>query len=90
MDLQEIQNELESIKERNERVELDKAWETSRMRKVVILLFTYVLLSLYMHIIGVQDPFINAVVPTLGFWLSTLSLPWIKKLWVEYKRKTKK
>ena len=33
-----IENEIKKIKERNKRVELDKAWETSYTRRIFILI----------------------------------------------------
>ena len=36
MDNKEIENEIEKIKLRNKKVELDKAWETSWVRKICI------------------------------------------------------
>ncbi len=36
MELKELEEEVLKIKERNKRVELDKAWETSWTRKICI------------------------------------------------------
>lgn len=85
-EIQELQHEIEQIKARNKRVERDKAWETSNTRKIIIAVLTYLVMSLFMISIGVQNPFINALVPTLGFTLSTISLE-IMKDWWEKKRK---
>lgn len=85
-EIKELQQEIEQIKARNRRVEADKAWETSNTRKIIIALLTYLVMSLFMISIGVPNPFINAVVPTLGFLLSTVSVGIIKEWW-ENKRK---
>ena len=77
----QIQKDLEEIKKRNKSVELDKAWETSLTRKIFIALFTFLSISLYMWAIDIEKPFLNAIVPTIGFLLSTLTLPYIKKIW---------
>ena len=37
MDLKEIEQEIENIKIRNKRVELDKKWETCWTRKICII-----------------------------------------------------
>ena len=58
--IQNIEREIELIKERNLRVEADKAWEVSWTRQLFI-----------------------AVVPAVGYLLSTLSLPFIKKWWIK-------
>ena len=38
MDNKELENEIIKIKERNKRVELDKAWETSWTRRICIMI----------------------------------------------------
>lgn len=85
-EIKELQHEIEQIKARNRRVEADKAWETSNTRKIIIAVLTYLVMALFMVSIGVPNPFINAVVPTLGFFLSTVSVGIIKEWW-EKKRK---
>lgn len=87
--IEELTSEIEAIKKRNERVEADKAWETSIGRKVVIALLTYFVIVLFFFSAALPNPFINAIVPTLGFILSTLSLPIVKSLWLKkiYKKK---
>lgn len=79
-----LENEIEKIKERNKRVEADKAWETSFFRKVIIAILTYLVIVLFFVFAGLNNPFINAIVPTLGFLLSTLSLSIFKKIWLKY------
>jgi len=78
----ELTKEIEIIKIRNQSVELDKAWETSFTRKILIAIFTYFSISLYLFAINIDRPWLNAIVPTIGFLLSTAILPWFKKLWI--------
>ena len=80
---------VERILERNARVESDKAWETSWVRKGTIVLITYVCAYFIMEIIGVANPVLSAGIPVLGFLLSTQSLPMLKVWWIKkvYKRK---
>jgi len=84
--IEKLEKELEKINQRNARVENDKAWETSGLRRILVALFTYLPIAIYMSAIGVNNPWLNAIVPTLGFLISTLSLPWIKKTWLERKQ----
>lgn len=84
--MNELEQRVIALEKRNEKVDLDKAWETSKTRKLFIALFTYFSIALYFVIIDVAMPFINAVVPTLGFLLSTLSLPYIRKIWENIKK----
>jgi len=75
--------EIVRIQERNKRVEIDKAWETSWTRRLFIALVTYGLASMWLKLIGANDPLLNALVPAGGYLLSTLTLPFLKSLWVK-------
>ncbi len=83
METQTTEERIDQIETRNRRVELDKAWETSFTRRGLIALFTYLSLGIYLWAIGIPRPWFNAIVPTLGFLISTLTMPWIKKLWIK-------
>lgn len=81
MNEQELVKELELIKSRNERVEMDKAWEVSWTRRLLIAVITYIVASVWLWVIDETNIFLKAVVPTVGYLLSTFSIPYIKKLW---------
>lgn len=70
------------IEERNKKVEADKAWEGSITRKLVLIVFTYIAIGIYLKVIKAPNPWFNAIVPSMGFLLSTLTLPWIKSWWI--------
>lgn len=78
-----LEKRISKIEQRNARVEADKAWETSYTRRVLLVLTTYLVMSLFMFSINVSDPLKNAIIPTLGLFLSTLSLSFIKKIWLQ-------
>ena len=77
-----IETELSKILARNTTVELKKAWETSKTRILSIVCLTYTLMCLIFWVIGVQNFLVNAVVPTVGYFLSMQSLPVVKRLWL--------
>ena len=81
--IQQLKNDVELIKKRNLRVEADKAWETSMFRILSICVITYVTATAVMYFIGVKNVWLNALVPTLGYYLSTQSLPAIKSWWIK-------
>jgi len=85
--MEDIEKRLSSIELRNKKVELDKSWETSLCRKITVAVLTYVTIVLFFFVAGLPKPFINSIVPTMGFVISTLSLPFFKILWVRYKRR---
>lgn len=82
--LNDLEKRIEKIESRNQSVEANKAWETSYTRRFLIAVFTYLAIALYLkYIVGI-DPWINAIVPTVGFLLSTITLPYFKKVWGKY------
>lgn len=84
-ELEQIKKDIAEIKERNARVEKDKAWETSSARKILIAILTYIVIVIFFLFSRLPNPFVNAIVPTLGFVLSTASIPYFKKIWIKNK-----
>ncbi len=86
MDIKELEKRINNIEKRNKKVEGDKAWETSNLRKTLIIILTYIFAVLYLKIADTTNPFLGAVVPCAGFFISTQTLNIIKRKWLE-KRK---
>ncbi len=82
--LKDLENRIKNIEDRNKRVESDKSWETSYTRRLLLILFTYLAIGFYLNAINVSEPWLNAIVPAVAFMLSTLTLPFFKKLWLKY------
>ena len=81
-----IEEEINQIKARNKRVELDNAWETSLVRRICICILTYIVVIVYSYVIRKYDNiFLSSLVPVIGFTLSTLSLKLVRKLWEKNK-----
>lgn len=78
-----LEKEVRLIKERNARVEADKAWETSWARKIAIVLLTYIVVVALFLGMGFAKPLENALVPTVAFLLSTLTLDALKGIWIK-------
>jgi hypothetical protein len=76
-----LEQEIELIKERNNKVSQDKAWEVSWTRRGFIAVMSYVVAAVWLVIIKDSYPFLKAFVPMAGYLLSTLSLPVIKTWW---------
>ncbi len=81
--IKKIEEEIVLIKERNIRVETDKSWETSIFRIVSITAITYVIAGTVLYVTGNEYPLRNALIPALGYFLSTQSLPFLKTKWVK-------
>ncbi len=85
--IEQLEKEIDQIKERNIKVESDKAWETSKTRRALLIIFTYLAIGFYFQAIKIDKPWHNAIVPAVAFLLSTLTLPFFKNLWSKYLRK---
>ena len=80
-----LESEINKIKERNKRVEIDKAWETSMTRKICIMILTYIVVIIYSYLVrNYNNIFLSSLVPVIGFTLSTLSLKLIRKVWEKF------
>ena len=78
----DLEKEINEIKERNKRVELDKKWETSITRRICICILTYIVVIIYSYVIKSFDNILlSSLVPVIGFTLSTLSLKIVRKIW---------
>ena len=87
MDNNDLIMEIENIKESNKKVELDKAWETSFVRRLCICILTYIVVVVYSIITkNVTNIWISSLVPVIGFTLSTLSLKVVRKMWEKGKK----
>ncbi len=83
-----IEQEIEALRERNRRVEADKAWEISWARALTIAAFTYLIAGVWLVVIHDSNPWLKAFVPAVGYVLSTCSLPFVKQWWVKHRRPT--
>ena len=81
--LQKIEKEIEIIKERNSRVEADKAWETSYFRVFFMSFIIYIVGVKIFQIMGSKDFFINALFAPIAYFISDQSLPFIKRWWIK-------
>lgn len=81
-----LKEEIEKIKERNRRVEADKAWETSRTRTIFIALSTYLLILIFMVLVGADHPYFNAFLGAVSYVISTESYGVLKKWWLKNRK----
>lgn len=80
METKELQEEVVSIKNRNERVELDKRWETSGTRRICICVLTYIVVVIYSYIIKVYDNiFLSSLVPVIRIYIINIVIKNNKK-----------
>lgn len=78
-----IEERLASIETRNLRVEADKAWEKSLTRRAFLALITWLAAAFTLALMGSPEPGFLALVPVLGYIISTLSLTYLRRFWME-------
>lgn len=70
MKVKEIEQEIENIKKRNKRVELDKKWETCWTRKICICILTYMVVIIYSYVIrNFDNIFLSSLVPVIRIYI---------------------
>ncbi len=77
-----LKAEIEKIKARNRRVEVDKAWELSGTRSGFIAASTYLLILVFMLLIKDNYPYLNAFIASIGYLISTASYGILKRWWL--------
>ncbi|HEV7702559.1 MAG TPA: hypothetical protein VGO63_03925 [Candidatus Paceibacterota bacterium] len=86
--IQKLEKEIEIIKARNKKVETDKAWELSNFRIATIALLVFAIEAfIFYFIIKNEHPFLNAIVPTVGYIISELAFESFKKWWIRNRHK---
>jgi len=80
-----LEERLAAIEERNARVQTDKGWETSWTRRGLIAAITYICAIILLNILGHDGAWKHAFVPVMGYLLSTLTLPRVKKMWLKHR-----
>jgi CHASE2 domain-containing sensor protein len=84
-----LEERMEQLEARNKRVEAEKAWETSVVRRVLVALLTYIVVACYLYFVIGIDPWLDALVPVVGFLLSTLTISYAKKIWMKVRTSEK-
>ena len=87
--MSELEDRVMLIEARNLRVTYDKAWEVSWTRRGLIAGVTYVCAFILLTILGHDGAYKHALVPVMGYLVSTFSLPPIKKIWIAHREKQK-
>jgi putative acetyltransferase len=77
-----------ALKERNKKIEADKAWEISWTRRAIVGGTTYIIVAAWLAMLGVNHHLLHAFVPVLAYVLTIVMLPMLKQYWIDkvYKR----
>ena len=75
---------LENREAEKKRGEINKAWEISWTRRLLIAGITYISAFSFMKITGMEPAVLGAFVPVGGFLLSTLSMKPVMIIWKKF------
>ncbi|HEX4774628.1 MAG TPA: hypothetical protein VH234_03865 [Candidatus Saccharimonadales bacterium] len=78
-----LEERVAKLEGRNQRVEDNKAWETSWLRRGSIMLLTYLTVAFYLRFVIHISPWVNALVPVIGYTFSTLTISSLKTYWLK-------
>lgn len=78
--LEERITKLELVERYNK---LQKSWEVSPIRITYILVSTYFFVVIFLYILDIEDPFLNAAIPAGTFVISQTSVSFLKRFWVK-------
>lgn len=81
-----LEERVVALEARNQRVEADKDWETSWIRRGSIALLTYLTMVMYLHFVIHINPWLNALVPVMGYLLSTLTISLLRQTWLSRRK----
>ena len=84
---QNLEERVARLENRNRRVESDKAWETSWLRRGSLMVLIYLTIVFYLKFVVHISPWINGLVPVIGFFISTLTIGLLKQRWLARKSK---
>ena len=60
--------------------------KTCTLRKILIIITTYIFAVLYLKIADTTNPYFGTVVSCVGFYLSTQSINLVKNFWLKKER----
>ncbi|HEY5442617.1 MAG TPA: hypothetical protein VIJ68_03700 [Candidatus Saccharimonadales bacterium] len=77
-----LEERVAKLEARNRRVEGDKAWEVSWARRLSIMLLIYITIVFYLHFVIHINPWVNGLVPVIGYFVSTFTVSLLKRRWL--------
>lgn len=83
--MKDLEKRISALEKRNKKVEADKAWETSWTRRIAIATLTYLVVCTYLAVVIHINPWLNALVPVVGYLLSTITIRYLKMYWLSKK-----
>lgn len=76
-----LEERVENLEARNKRVEFDKGWEISWTRRLSVMILIYTTVVFYLRFVIHINPWVNGLVPVIGYFISTLTIGFVKRHW---------
>ena len=83
-EIHQLQNAIDVLREEFKEEKKQQQFHSSWTRIITISTITYVTMAIYMYLLGVNQPYYSAVIPTTGFYLSTLSVSPLRRIWLKW------
>lgn len=82
-EIKKLQEEIAALKARNKKVEANKKWEMSWIRRTLVALLTYGVMVIFMMVAQYDQPFLGALIPTIAYLISMSTLTFFKNCWLK-------
>lgn len=80
--MQNMEETIRTLLNRNKRVEAEKAWELSITRRAFLAILTYSTAAMLLWLLGEERFLLLSFIPAVSYVFSTLSLPQVKRWWL--------
>lgn len=78
-----LEHELEFTRNQKRELQLHLAWDRSWTKIVLLTVVTYIVIAFVFYCIGSKKYFVNAIIPSVAYFISTRSLSFVKKIWLQ-------
>ncbi len=79
-----LKKELDTLHDDIRTLKIQQDWNTSVLKHGLVIFMNYLIMLILMYILNIESPFISALLPTLGYAITSISLNSIKKYWIIY------
>lgn len=82
--MQKSESILKRILTRNQKVDEEKRWKESLTHRLSVTVLIYIISVCCFYFASVHEIFIVALIPSLGYFISTIKLKLIRHIWEKY------
>ena len=75
---------LKKVLSRNKKVDKEVLWKNSYTHRISVSILIYVISVCCFYFTSVSEIFIIALIPSLGYFISTIKLKIIRNIWEKY------